>query len=207
MEDSTTQPELGTPAVSRRDMLRRSALVGGALVWTAPAVQTLAAPAFAAAGSDTPGEDQPEGAISYVIVFFKCGGTYYRVKYTGTDPGYTIACGDNAARGNVSSDEAGIGYTHYDNILTDLGLNDSSFSDDCPTGVAPTTLSNGNLQLSLDGCQIIGWLLHDGSCAAKANGETKFRYDSGSRELDTQNSGPDVPTSNVGVFVFDDCEV
>lgn len=34
--------------VSRRDMLRRSALVGGALVWTAPAVQTLASPAFAA---------------------------------------------------------------------------------------------------------------------------------------------------------------
>ena len=51
---STTEP----PGVSRRDMLRRSALVGGALVWTAPAVQTLASPAFAVAGSDTPGENQ-----------------------------------------------------------------------------------------------------------------------------------------------------
>lgn len=43
--------EAGTPAqpegLNRRDMLRRSALVGGSLIWTAPAVQTLASPAFA----------------------------------------------------------------------------------------------------------------------------------------------------------------
>jgi len=33
--------------LSRRDMLKRSAVVGGALVWTTPAVQSLAGPAFA----------------------------------------------------------------------------------------------------------------------------------------------------------------
>lgn len=32
---------------SRRDMLRRSALLGGAVVWTTPLIQTLSSPAFA----------------------------------------------------------------------------------------------------------------------------------------------------------------
>ncbi|MDQ4006937.1 MAG: hypothetical protein M3211_02430 [Actinomycetota bacterium] len=34
--------------LNRRDVLRRGAILGGALVWTVPAVQTLAGPAFAA---------------------------------------------------------------------------------------------------------------------------------------------------------------
>lgn len=34
--------------LGRRDVLKRGAMVGGALVWTVPAVQTLAGPAFAA---------------------------------------------------------------------------------------------------------------------------------------------------------------
>jgi hypothetical protein len=33
---------------SRRDMLKRSAVVGGAVLWTTPVVQSLASPAFAA---------------------------------------------------------------------------------------------------------------------------------------------------------------
>ena len=33
--------------LDRRDLLKRGAMVGGALVWTVPAVQTLAGPAFA----------------------------------------------------------------------------------------------------------------------------------------------------------------
>ncbi len=34
--------------LNRRDVLRRGAILGGALVWTVPAVQTLSGPAFAA---------------------------------------------------------------------------------------------------------------------------------------------------------------
>jgi hypothetical protein len=45
MTEQTTPQRAGT---SRRDFLRRSAIVGGTLVWTAPVVQTLARPAFAA---------------------------------------------------------------------------------------------------------------------------------------------------------------
>lgn len=42
-------PEDNTEDLGRRELLKRSALVGGALVWTVPAVQTLASPAFAIA--------------------------------------------------------------------------------------------------------------------------------------------------------------
>jgi hypothetical protein len=38
------QAELG---VSRRDLLRRGAVVGGALLWVAPAIQSLTPPAYA----------------------------------------------------------------------------------------------------------------------------------------------------------------
>jgi hypothetical protein len=42
------QGELG---VSRRDLLRRGAVVGGALLWIAPAIHSVAAPAYANAVS------------------------------------------------------------------------------------------------------------------------------------------------------------
>lgn len=38
----------GSGGLDRRAVLRRGAILGGALVWTVPAVQTLAGPAFAA---------------------------------------------------------------------------------------------------------------------------------------------------------------
>ncbi|CAN5796222.1 hypothetical protein BH20ACT7_BH20ACT7_20380 [soil metagenome] len=44
METDHPDTDLG---LSRRDLLRRGAIVGGTLVWAAPAVQTLARPAFA----------------------------------------------------------------------------------------------------------------------------------------------------------------
>ena len=39
--------EQGAGGLDRRSVLRRGAILGGALVWTAPAVQTIAGPAFA----------------------------------------------------------------------------------------------------------------------------------------------------------------
>jgi hypothetical protein len=59
--------------ISRRTLLRRGALVGGTLVWTAPVVQTIAAPS-AAAGT-------PLDGISYVAVVLSCDGDHYRMKW------------------------------------------------------------------------------------------------------------------------------
>jgi hypothetical protein len=53
MDQDNAAPE----GVSRRSALKRGAIVGGALVWTTPVVQSLARPAFAQdAGSPLPGE-------------------------------------------------------------------------------------------------------------------------------------------------------
>lgn len=44
--------------MDRRDLIKRGAIVGGALVWTAPLVQTIASPAFAA--SSPGGQEIPD---------------------------------------------------------------------------------------------------------------------------------------------------
>lgn len=46
--ENTPIPGEGPGGLDRRTVLRRGAILGGALVWTVPAVQTLAGPAFAA---------------------------------------------------------------------------------------------------------------------------------------------------------------
>jgi hypothetical protein len=52
--------------VSRRDLMKRSAVIGGALVWATPVVQSVTAPAFAG----TPGEDGcPEGKVTHRFKF------------------------------------------------------------------------------------------------------------------------------------------
>jgi hypothetical protein len=46
-----TSPTPPTPGLTRRDALRRSAALGGALVWTVPVVQSMSGTAVAAAPS------------------------------------------------------------------------------------------------------------------------------------------------------------
>ena len=60
-----------TPGFSRRDMLRKTAIVGGALVWTAPAVQSLAGPAFA----QTVGSPRGAEVCTYYAVSLTIQGT------------------------------------------------------------------------------------------------------------------------------------
>ena len=52
-EDSTVDTQGGAAGISRRDMLRKSAIVGGAgaLMWAAPSVTTFGARAFGAEGT------------------------------------------------------------------------------------------------------------------------------------------------------------
>ena len=59
--------------LSRRDMLKRSAVVGGALVWTTPAVQSLMPAAHA-------GTEAPSGWSNFTFVF-TYDGTKYQAKY------------------------------------------------------------------------------------------------------------------------------
>ena len=59
--------------ISRRDLLRRGAALGGAVLWATPTVQTLGMrPAFAAATSH---------ATSYVAFVLRCGDDTFLVKW------------------------------------------------------------------------------------------------------------------------------
>lgn len=53
-----------TTGLGRRDLIKRGAVVGGALVWATPVVQSMATPAFATAGSPN---------CSYEIITFRNG--------------------------------------------------------------------------------------------------------------------------------------
>ena len=60
--------------ITRRDLLRRGAVLGGAVVWTTPVVQTLGmGRAFAQTTSPTGGKD-----ISYLVIAWSCDGGAWR---------------------------------------------------------------------------------------------------------------------------------
>lgn len=68
--DSGIRRELG---ISRRDLLKRGAVVGGTLIWAAPVIESLAAPAFASTspvvGSccQCEGTDSHGNTVSYAL--------------------------------------------------------------------------------------------------------------------------------------------
>lgn len=65
MAETTEAPQ----GFTRRDMLRRGAVVGGTLVWATPAVQTVSRHALAQDGG-TPEPDDGEG-LSWIAVVFR----------------------------------------------------------------------------------------------------------------------------------------
>lgn len=87
--------EANDQGVTRRELLRKGAVLGGALAWSIPTVQTIRmAPAFAAATSF---------AISYVAVVAECNGTFHRAKWevtngglSGPESGGSLPCENNS---------------------------------------------------------------------------------------------------------------
>jgi hypothetical protein len=93
-----------TKDVSRRDALKRGAILGGTLVWAAPVVQTIGMTKAYAADPSGPGNG--ENGPSYIAMNITCGGvgqssTAYSIKYEGctepddcfeSDPGRTPGC-------------------------------------------------------------------------------------------------------------------
>ena len=85
LSPTEVSPQLG---MSRRDLIRRGAILGGTLVWAAPAVQTFARPAFGQDNNGTPLE-----GFSYVAVLVECNGTTYRLKANLEDGVLIWECG------------------------------------------------------------------------------------------------------------------
>lgn len=83
MQHGTYVDEPHTPgSYSRREAIRRAAVLGGTMVWAAPAIQQVGMRA-AAAVSPPPPPPPPSNfyGISFVAFVFKCGSTYYKAKY------------------------------------------------------------------------------------------------------------------------------
>ena len=97
-----TDELLPVEGISRRDLLKRSAVVGGAsaLVWAAPSLTTLSSRAFGSTDGTPMGK-----AISYVALAYKCdnGETRYikfdDFKGTKDDPEYRCQTGNFATPG------------------------------------------------------------------------------------------------------------
>ena len=142
-----------TEGVSRRNMLKKSALVGGTMVWAAPVVQSFTAPAF----GDSHGTPDIDGQdISYIALLLNCGGTNYRVKFEESEGSFILECGVNFETGNCPEDLPG------------------STESGCPTGLTAddaTLNGDGSVTIDVGTCTITDFVVKCGqSCLGPAEG-------------------------------------
>lgn len=116
--DQTDDHDEGSAGLTRRHMLKRGAIVGGAAVWMTPAMEVLGVGrrfAQAASGGLPPTSTPTTQAtttttttggkgISFVAFKFRCGGTTYFVKLEGTT---LSACQGPNSGENCGVDQAG----------------------------------------------------------------------------------------------------
>ncbi len=140
---------------SRREILRRSALVGGTVVWMAPAVQTLAAPAFAGVGSEAPGNGDFESSYSEILVLVECNNVLYRVKFEPNNAGSV---------GNLPAAECGSTFNFGGCKSDDFFRNDVGVSAGC-SSVSAVINADGSVVVSAGaGCTINAYATHKGKC-------------------------------------------
>jgi hypothetical protein len=74
VDDGITKSNIG---MSRRELLKRAAVVGGTLVWVSPLLQSVTEPALAGV---THGGDDDLRAISFIAFRFECDGDTFGAK-------------------------------------------------------------------------------------------------------------------------------
>jgi hypothetical protein len=162
--------QLTTEGVGRRTVLKRSALIGGAMVWATPVVQSIAAPALAVGGTGT------SEAISEVTLLIRCGTpgsyAYSWAKYNDSNPVPTECTLDmNVAQSN--GPRADTVCKNGEAALKAL-IPAGSTAGSCING----TNTNGVLCIDAGSCTILGYTIHDGQipggnkCYYWANGTT-----------------------------------
>lgn len=176
--DDVTAGAQGTAAgISRRDMLKRSAVVGGAgaLMWAAPSITKFGSAAFGTEGTPFPGE------VSWVIVWFDCPGEgVIRVKYEGKDDGYRIDPSGQPSQ-NFGCPEL------FADVETGFP---STVGTSSPNDVTVRATEEGWLQIQSTRCTIVAWVLHDGSCGEPRTGVSNCRS---SEQSPTPPEGPVTP--------------
>lgn len=187
--------EYGTAqdGLSRRQLLRRSAAIGGSLVWAVPAIQSIPSVALAAEGSVA-----GNGTPSYVFVFYWCdrptGKVLYVVKYgsSGANP---------ATDQNLSADDGGC-RTRYNSLLSDAVGKGYVQSAEAFTGASAVATAS-SLQVTINDSSAVvgGWLVHDGSCT----GSGSKCVSSATPVVNGVAVGPAVPAKG-GVFNWQKCK-
>lgn len=146
VDEGTIDLTTGEPeGLSRRSLMKRGAIVGGALVWAAPMVQTIARPAFAAT-SPPP----VAGGISFVAVIVRCGSDTYRIKFD-RDTG-AIVCGTSFEAGNCTDQ-----------------LQPGGLTEGCPPGVTVTDNPASGVTFHLGTCQVVDYIIKQGTCCLGPN--------------------------------------
>ena len=142
--------ENSTDGVSRRSMLKKSALVGGTMVWAAPVVQSITSPAFA---QGTP-EDGDTQDISFVAILLDCSGDLYRVKFNNETEGLVTECGRDFSVAQCNET---------------LMEGSTDVEDSCPSGVS-AVMDGRNLVVSLGTCTIVDYVVKCGAGAYQEPG-------------------------------------
>lgn len=108
--------------ITRRDLLRRGAVLGGAVVWSTPVVQTLGmGRAFAQTASPTGDKD-----VSYAVISWECDGAVKKVKW-----------------------EPGVGFSTQ-GALPDCGNIGGTYASSVPTGLTVEIDPNNSTCILVD---------------------------------------------------------
>jgi hypothetical protein len=143
-----------TPSLGRRQFLRRGAMVGGAVIWATPVVQSIS-PAAYANGSPRPCAD-----ISWVGVLIRTGtvGNYqYRVYKLSGDAGYSPS---------IITDARGDSTRAFDRMMLRAGNPALQTTTLSPAPFTSSVGAGGDLVLTISmsaaNATLVGWMVHDG---------------------------------------------
>jgi hypothetical protein len=155
---------MGRAGLSRRDMLKRSAVVGGTMVWAVPMMATVAE--ARPTGSQPPPPPNEGATYSEVVAIVTCAAATYRVKYSpqGDSPGAITPsdCGPTWTLGKGKNE----GSAPCDDFHKGTGVTV------CPPSLlAQATLgSDGSVSiLAGSGCAITSYAWHNGQCCFEVN--------------------------------------
>jgi hypothetical protein len=208
----TEGPEERAEGMNRRDMLRRSALIGsaGVVAWAAPTVTAFAPRAFAQEGTGGLEGEPGTGAPSWTMIWYATESHYFRVKYEANEEGgFSTLC--NAQKIHLSANDP-TAATYFDAQEAKVG--DRVRSTECPPGVSSEETATGSLQIVVEGdIKIIGWVLHDGTCRQIDPEKISIRSaeyhlkDPNDPDLGSAGPAASLLPSASGIFVWQNCEV
>ena len=140
--------EVNDQGITRRDLLRRGAALGGAVVWTTPVVQTLGmGRAFAQSTSPEGGKD-----ISYIVIQWDCGDGLKHTKWESGSwqAGALPDCADQVgASSTASSSPVGITIDSVSGPCASITVSDAYAN--CTVSAF---LKAGSSQSTTDPCQM-----------------------------------------------------